>query len=93
MRRRNEVDVVTTACLQLQHHLRQTLVSHFVFELLFVRLRDLVVLTVNTAKIAIAEENVAGAFGANERRFLAEVCCVRRNDRKATGVTGGDVVI
>jgi hypothetical protein len=48
-------------------------VSYLVLELLFVRLRDLIVLTINTTQIAVAEENVAGAFCSDEWRLFAEV--------------------
>src|SRR5688572_5968201 len=93
MRWRNEVDVVTTACLQFQHHLRQALVSDFILELLFVSLRDLVVLAIDATKVAVAEEDVAGAFGANEWRFFAEVRGVRRDDWQPSGVTGSYLVV
>jgi hypothetical protein len=84
---------VTAARLQFQHHLRETLVRHLVAKLLFMRLRNLVVLTIDAAKVAVAEEDVARASGPDERRFLAEVGRVRRDDREAAGVTCGDLVV
>ena len=90
---RNEVDVVTAARLQFEHHLRQTLVRDFILELLFVRLRDLIVLAVDAAQIAVAEENVAGAVRADERGLFAEVRGVGRNDRQPSRIAGGDFVV
>jgi hypothetical protein len=89
----NEVDVVTTARLQFQKHFGETLVRDFVFYLLFVSLRNLVVLTIHTTQVAIAEEDVAGAFRANERRLLAEVRGVLRHDRQPTRVARRDLVV
>src|ERR1051325_612658 len=89
----NEVDVVTTARLQFQKHFGETLVRDFVFYLLFVSLRNLVVLTIHTTQVAIAEEDVAGAFRANERRLLAAGPGVRRHDRQQTRRAPRDLVV
>src|SRR6185295_10652982 len=80
VRGRNEVDVVTTARLKFEHHFGEALVCDFVFDLLFVRLRDLIVLTIDTAQIAVAEEDVAGAARAGKGRFFSEVRGVGRDD-------------
>src|SRR4029078_13471929 len=93
VRRRNEVDVVTTARLQLKHHLRQTFVRYFIAQLFFMCLRDLIILTVDTAQIAVAEENITGAARAYQRRLLAKVSGIRRDDRQPSGITGGDFIL
>src|SRR5687767_15510094 len=84
---------MTTASLQFEHHFRQTLVRDFVLELLLVSLGDLVVLTIDATKVAVAEEDVARALAADERWFLTEVRGVRRDDRQSARVTGGDLVV
>ena len=84
VRRADEVDVVTPTLLQFQHHLRETFVRDFVFELLLMRLRDLVVLAVDATQVTVAEEDVARAARAGQRRFFAEMRSVRRDDRQAS---------
>src|ERR1043166_4247018 len=93
MCRRNEVDVMTTTRLQLQKHFREALVSHFVFDLLFVSLRYPVVLAIHAAEIAVAEEHVTGTFCSDQRRLLAEMRRVRRDDRQPAGVASSDLVV
>ncbi len=93
MRGRNEIDVMAATLLQLQHDFSQTLVRNFVFELFFVRLRNLVVLAVNTSQVAVAEENISGTVGADERRFLAKMSCVGRNNRQPARVARRDLVV
>ena len=61
VRRRNKVDVVTAARLQLKHHFGQTLMRDFVFDLFFVHLRDLIVLAIDATQVAVAKKDVAGA--------------------------------
>jgi len=93
MRRRNEVDVVATARLKFEHHFGEALMCDFVFDLLFVRLRDLIVLTIDTAQIAVAEEDVAGAARAGKGRFFSEVRGVGRNDRQPARVARSNLVL
>lgn len=83
---------MTTLCLQLQHHLGEPLMSDFVLELFLVRLRDLVVLTIDTAQIAIPEEDVTCASGSNEGGFFTEVRRVGGDDWQTARVAGGDFV-
>ena len=45
----------------------------FILNLLFMRLRNLIVLAIDTAQIAIAEKDVSRAPGARERRLFAKV--------------------
>jgi hypothetical protein len=59
MRGRDEVYVVAPAGLQCEHDLGKPLVSDLILQLNSVRLGDLIVLTVNAAKIAVAKEDVA----------------------------------
>jgi hypothetical protein len=61
-------------------------------ELLFVRLRNLVVLAIDAAQIAIAEKNVPRAVCADERGFFAEVRRVRRDDGQASRIAGGYLI-
>jgi hypothetical protein len=58
-----------------------------------VRLRDLIILTVHTAQVAVTEKDIAGAMRANQRRLFAEVWSVRGNDRQAPGIAGRDLII
>lgn len=90
---RHEVDVVTTFRLQLQHHLRKSLVRYFILELLLVRLRNLIVLTINAAQVAVAKEDVSCPVSPDERRFFTKVCGVRRNDRESARVARSDLVL
>ena len=55
-------------------------------------LRDLVVLTIDAAQVAVAEENISRAVRAGERRLFAEMGGVGRNDRQATRIAGGDFI-
>ena len=73
MSRRNKVDVVTALRLQLNHYLDESLVGNLIFKLLFVCLRDLIVLTIDASQIAIAKEDVPGSMLADERRLFAEM--------------------
>ncbi len=73
MRRADKSDVVTAFRLQLQHHFRQPLVRDFIFLLLFPSLRDLKVLAIDTAQIAVAEKYIARAARAGQTRFFAEM--------------------
>ena len=84
---------MASARLKLQHHLSQTFVRDFVLELLFVCLRDLVVLTINTTKIAVAEEDITSALCSDERRLLAKVRRVRRHDRQTTRIARRNLVV
>ena len=72
--------------LQLQHHLSQSFVRDLILDLFFVRLRDLIILTIDAAQIAVAEENVSGSAATRKRRLFAEVCRVRRDDWQPTRV-------
>src|SRR5204862_591924 len=89
---RNKVDVVTAARLQLEHHLSQAFVRNFVLNLLFVRLRDLIVLAIDAAQIAVTEKDVAGAARTYQRRLFAKMRGVRRDNRQATRVTSRDFI-
>ena len=83
---------MTAARLQFEHHFGQAFVRHFVFDLLFVRLRNLIVLAVDTAQIAVTEKDVAGAARTHQRRLFAKVRRVRRDNRQATRVTSRDFI-
>ena len=90
---RDEVDVVTTFRLQLQHHLRKSLMGYLILELLLVRLRNLIVLTIDAAKVAVTKEDVSCTVSSDERRFFTKVCRVGRNDRQSARVTRSDLVL
>ena len=92
MRGRNKADVVAAALLQLKHYLGEAFMGHLVFLLLTPCLRDLIILAIDAAEIAVAEKDVARAFCARQTRLLAKMCSVRRHDRQPTGVAGGDLV-
>ena len=67
--------------------------TDFILKLLFVSLGDLVVLAIDAAKIAVAEEDVSCAFTADQRRLFTKVRCIRRDDRPTARVTCGNLVI
>ena len=73
MRRRDEADVMTAPLLQLQHHLGQAFVRDLILLLLTPDLRDLVILTIDAAEIAVAEKDVAGAVRSAQTWLLAKV--------------------
>ncbi len=93
MRRRDESDIVHPAFLQLQHHFGQSLVRDLVLSLLLPGLRDLVILAVNAAEVAVSEKDVPGAVRSAQARLFAEVRRVRGNDRQLSGITRGYLVI
>src|SRR5215813_9601091 len=93
MCRRNKVDIVTAACLQLEHHAGEPLVRYFILYLFFVGLRNLIVLTINTAQIAVAEENVSRPTTPRERWLFAEMRRVRRDDRQSSGVAPREFIL
>ncbi len=64
---------MTTTLLKFQHHFRQAFVRRFIFSLCFPGLRDLKVLAINTAQIAVAEKDISRAVCARQNRFFAEV--------------------
>jgi hypothetical protein len=68
-------------------------VSHFVSFLFFPGLRDLIVLAVNTAKIAVAEENISSTVFSRQARLFAEVRGVRRDDREPSRITRRDLIV
>jgi len=78
---------VTTAFLQLKHHLGQAFVSYLVLFLFSPGLRDLVVLAVDAAEIAVAEKDVTGTACAREARLFAKVSGVARDDRQSARIT------
>ena len=86
MRGGDKTDIVAAAILKLEHHLGQTLVGYFIFLLLFPRLRDLIILAVNTAEITVAEKDIARAIGSRQARLLAKMSRVARHDRQPAGV-------
>src|SRR5258708_5306316 len=84
---------MTPARLQIEHHLCQAFMRHYVPNLLFVRLRNLIVLAVDTAQIAVSKEDVAGPARAGQRRLFPKVWGVRRNDRQSARIARGDFVL
>jgi hypothetical protein len=92
MRRRDKADVVAAAILQIEHHFGQTLVRDLVLSLLFPGLRDLIVLAIDAPEIAVAEKYIARTFRPRQTRFLAEMCCIRRDNRQTARVARGYLV-
>jgi hypothetical protein len=84
---------MTPAILQIEHHLRQTFVRDFVSLLFLPRLRDLVVLAVDAAKIAVPEEDVSRAACSGKTRLFTEVRSIGRDDRETSGIARGDLVL
>src|SRR5690348_8634444 len=93
MRRRDKADVVTAACLQFKHHFGESFVRHFVLFLLSPGLGYLVVLTVNTPKIAVAEKDVSGAVRSGKTRFLAKMRGVARDYRQTSRIARSYLVV
>ena len=81
MCRRDKPDVVTAAILQLEHHLGKPLVRDLVLSLLFPGLRDLVILAIDAAKIAVAEKDIASAACSRQDKALRQSvpCRTRRS--------------
>ena len=90
---RNKIDVVTTARLQLDHHFSQAFVGNLILDLFFVRLRNLIVLAIDTTQVAVPKKDVSRAARSHQRRLFSEVRGVRRNDRQAARITSGDLII
>ncbi len=93
----DKADIMASARLEFEHHLGEPFVRDLISFLLFPSLRDLMILAVDAAEIAVAEEDVAGAAGAGEARFFAKMCGVARYNRQTAGVArgylAGDAVI
>src|SRR2546423_118380 len=66
--------------------------TDFVFDLVFVRLRYLVVLAIDATQIAVAKKDVAGAARAGERWLFAKVRRVRRNDRQLSRIAARQLI-
>ncbi len=73
MRRRNKTDVVAAAHLKFEHYFREAFVRRFIFPLRFPGLRDLKILAIDAAQIAVAEKDVTRAACAGQNRFFAKV--------------------
>ncbi|MFL6467793.1 MAG: hypothetical protein ACJ72Z_07525, partial [Pyrinomonadaceae bacterium] len=56
-------------------------------------LRDLIILTVNTAKVAVAKEDIPGTFCSRQARLFAEMRGTAGNNRQTAGIAGRDLVV
>ncbi len=65
----------------------------FILNLLLVGLRNLIVLAIDTAQIAIPEENISRAARARERRLFAKMWRVRRNNGQTARITGRNFIV
>jgi len=78
MRGRNKVDVVAPEfILKIEQALRQNMSVNFIAPLYSIILAYLVVLAIDTAHIAVAEENCPRPPASGKRRFLATVSADR----------------
>ena len=59
MRRRDKADIVAAPVLEFEHHLGESLVRYLISFLLFPGLRDLVILAIDAAEIAVAEKDIS----------------------------------
>ena len=66
---------------------------YLILFLLFPGLRDLIILAIYAAKIAVAKEDISGAICAGQTRFLAKMRGITRDDRQTAGVARRDLVI
>ena len=64
MRWRDKADVVAASVLQFGHHFGETFLGDLVLFLLFPGLRDLIILAIDAAEIAVAEKDVPGSARA-----------------------------
>lgn len=92
MRRADKSDIVTAFCLKFEHHFGKPFVRDFVFLLRFPGLRNLEILTIDAAQIAVAEKYISRAARSRKTRFFAEMRRVARHNRQSAGITGGDFV-
>ena len=92
MGRRHKPDGMDPSILQFKHHCREPFDRDFMCAFAGVILADLVVLTVDTAKGAVAEKDVADSPRSSEPGLFTEVWRVRGHDRQRTGITAGDFV-
>jgi hypothetical protein len=93
MRGRDKSDVVTAAFLQLKHHLGQAFVGDLVLFLLTPGLRDLIILAIYAAEIAVAEKYIAGTFCSRQTRFLAKMRGIARDYRQTARVARGYFIL
>lgn len=93
MSRRNKTYVMTAAILKFEHHFGKAFVCCLVLFLLFPGLRDLIILAVNTAKIAVTEKYISGAVCSAQTRFFAKMCRITRDDRQPAGIARSYFVI
>jgi len=89
----HKADVVNATVLQLKHHLGEPLVRDLVLSLLPPRLRDLVVLAIDAAKIAVAKEDVSCTTGSGQTGLFAKMSGVGGYDREPSRVTRSDFVL
>jgi hypothetical protein len=78
--------VLSASVVQFVLHLGESLVRDFVLSLLLPGLRDLVILAIDAAKIAVAEKDISSTFRPRQAWFLTEVRSVGRDDRQAARV-------
>lgn len=64
---------MTSAILQFEHHFGQAFMRDLVLFLLTPGLRYLIILAVDTAKIAVAEKDISSAFSTGQAWFLAKM--------------------
>jgi hypothetical protein len=83
--------MTTLVVLQLDHHFRKPLRSHFVFDFLFPTLTNLEVLAVGTTQVAVAKENVSHAVCPHKRWLFTKMRAIRTHNRIASGVTTSDL--
>lgn len=83
MRRAYESDIVAAAKFEFEHDFGETLDGDLVLALSFPSLGDLMILAVNAAKIAVAEEDISGSVCPAQARFFAKMRRVARDDRQA----------
>ena len=94
MGRGNEIDIVAAQLvLKVEHPFRQSVAVHFLRLLLFPVLAYLVVLTINAAHIAVAEENRPRPPGPGNSRLLTVMGADRRDYGETSGMAIGRFVL
>jgi hypothetical protein len=67
---------MTAAILQLEHHSGKAFMRNLILPLFFPGLRDLIILAVNTPKVAVSKKDISRSPSAGQAWFLAKMCAV-----------------
>jgi len=83
---------MTPLPLEVQHHIGESVEADLSMRLRPGVLADEVILTVNTAEVAVGKKDVSNTPAPGKERFFSKVLRACGNDRKIAGVTPGALV-